>query len=487
MGKYLIDSDIRICSYTDAPYVTFKKGKISPRKISFKEFCILIACDGKTEIDDDSDIVRKFLSHNYIRKATDKDEARDVDYREYNNRMMPYLSLEITQRCNFNCIHCFNASDLEVQKAQMSFEQVCNLLDQAKACGVFSFLITGGEPLMHPDFMKILREIYARGMSVYEINTNGFFLNREILRAMKEEGIKPDLKISFDGIGKHDLIRNHKGCEEHTINAIKMAVEEGFSVYINMNMNRLNEDSVLPSLLMLNECGVESTRIIRTTESPRWSLLGKDASMPWSEFFEKSLAICKEYAKTDSSMLVEAWQFFDMNPRSKMFGSSNIRSFNGDLNCKEALCVFGKYSMAIEATGNVIPCFQVSGAFSAVGKKLGNAFDTPLKELIDENSCYSKLACASTEDKTSLNRNCASCPYLLYCGGGCPAMGILFNHDYFGADNTSCIFFRDKWFHKIEQSLQGYKCTDTLPTIDDGGYLKEVTDVIHIDYSKLGL
>lgn len=74
-------------------------------------------------------------------------------------------------------------------------------LDEARECGVNAFTITGGEPMLHRNFMDILTGIYERGMYVEEINTNGYFLRQGVLDQMKERGIRPLMKISFDGIG----------------------------------------------------------------------------------------------------------------------------------------------------------------------------------------------------------------------------------------------------------------------------------------------
>ena len=55
-------------------------------------------------------------------------------------------------------------------------------LDEARECGVNAFTITGGEPMLHRNFMDILTGIYERGMYVEEINTNGYFLRQGVFR-----------------------------------------------------------------------------------------------------------------------------------------------------------------------------------------------------------------------------------------------------------------------------------------------------------------
>ena len=79
------------------------------------------------------------------------------------------------------------------------------------------------------------------------------------------------MKISFDGIGFHDWMRNHKGAEENALNAIRLCKENGFRVMVQMNINRKNRESVTKSLECLDEIGVDRTRIICTTESTRWA------------------------------------------------------------------------------------------------------------------------------------------------------------------------------------------------------------------------
>lgn len=78
------------------------------------------------------------------------------------------------------------------------------------------------------------------------------------------------MKISFDGIGHHDWLRNREGAEKTALNAIRLCIENGFRVKVQTNVHRLNLDSMLPTAEMLDDMGVDEMRIIRTTESPRW-------------------------------------------------------------------------------------------------------------------------------------------------------------------------------------------------------------------------
>ena len=91
------------------------------------------------------------------------------------------MNLMITGKCNYNCLHCFNAADNAPIMSEWSYEEALDLLDQAEACGVNAITITGGEPMLHRRFMDIVKAIYDRGMFVEELNTNGCFIDQQVL------------------------------------------------------------------------------------------------------------------------------------------------------------------------------------------------------------------------------------------------------------------------------------------------------------------
>ena len=66
--------------------------------------------------------------------------------------------VEITDRCNFNCIHCFankNDSELKISSWKKIFDNICKEKIQ-------SITITGGEPLLYKDLFQLLKIIKIR-------------------------------------------------------------------------------------------------------------------------------------------------------------------------------------------------------------------------------------------------------------------------------------------------------------------------------------
>lgn len=487
MPAYILNEKIALRSWSNVSNAFYVRNHEMPRPLSAEEMQCLIKCDGTTVLEQNA-LIDSLIKRGFIREAKGGEKLSNWQkYRKYNNRVVPYMTLEITQHCNFNCLHCFNAEDLKVPRNELTYDQIIGILDQAVGCGIQNVLITGGEPMLHPDFMKIMHAIYDRNMWVYELNTNGYFITPEILDEMKSSGMNPKMKISFDGLGYHDIIRNVHGCEKRTLDAIALCKKFGFEVRAQMQMNKFNLDSILPSLLKLDELGVDELRITRTTESPRWNITCPGGSITWTEFFRKGLEIADAYVKSENrKMYVEYWPFLSVFPEKKQFLCWDVHYNESTFRMTRPLCKCNNGNISIGANGNVYPCLQMSGAMDVLGVVLGNLLTTPLQEILTK-SLYSMLAHACVKERADRNGRCGKCPYFHYCGGGCTLMGMIFNGDYFGADNSSCVFFRDQWHKKVADTFVGWEDLAPIPDDIDPQYLIDlnIDEVPHIDMDAL--
>lgn len=100
-------------------------------------------------------------------------------------------SLDITYRCNNNCLHCWlripeNAPE---RTQELTFPEIREIVEQARSMGCRQWNISGGEPMLRPDFSEIFETITARSTK-YTINTNGTLITPEIARLMKRPGVK---------------------------------------------------------------------------------------------------------------------------------------------------------------------------------------------------------------------------------------------------------------------------------------------------------
>ena len=187
--RYILNPYIALRSWTLVPYAYYIKGERNAKGLTAEEFAFLTECDGRSELPDEAEspLARKFLADGFIRKAENGEAPSDWSRpRLCPNRYFPAMNWMITGKCNYNCIHCFNAADNAPLMSEWSMDEADRLLDQARDCGINAFTITGGEPMLHKSFFEILEGIYARGMYVEELNTNGYFIDRQALWAWRK-------------------------------------------------------------------------------------------------------------------------------------------------------------------------------------------------------------------------------------------------------------------------------------------------------------
>ena len=212
---------------------------------------------------------------------------------EYPNKLSCVIDWTITERCNYNCLHCFHAADNNVHREEFSREEALRLLEEAEACGVSAIRLTGGEPTLYPYFREIVEEIRKRGMRLKTLITNGSLMDDELAAFIKSLHPKAQIMLSFDGIGTHDWLRQHQDSEESVRRAIRASKNAGLNVKINMNVNRRSRSVICDSVKMLAKLGVDELRIIKTTEAPRWQLNAADASLTPEEYYDFSIDFAK--------------------------------------------------------------------------------------------------------------------------------------------------------------------------------------------------
>ena len=460
---YRLKDNVALRKWRYVDRAIYVKGMDHALGISKEEFELLLLCDGKHDIAPNP-YLANLLSNDYIEQCQEGEEPSKWSLlKEYDNYYFPRMNLMITGKCNLNCLHCFNAKDNAPLNTELSYEQIIDILDQARDIGVHAFTLTGGEPLVHHSFLDIVRAIYERDMHIFELNTNGLLLNQEIIDVFKELGCSPLIKISFDGVGYHNIIRQHPKAEDLTIKAIKLCIENGFRVKAQVQVNRKNVDVMMATAHLLDELGVDEMRIIRTTEAPRWEKNSPNSSLTIEEYYERMLEFAKEFIHSNMKMVVDIWQFIVLHPFAHTYSLVPIACSKKEFNIRIPMCKGNRGMIAVSSGGEVVPCLQMSGYFLEHGISLGNVLKTPLKELVRESE-YTNLAMAMLFNQIIENDKCANCKYYKACTGGCPALGLLYSKDinYYHEDITKCIFFENGWYEKVNNAINEWRLEKPL-------------------------
>jgi len=457
----ILNKNIALRSWWLVPYAFYRKNTLKAEGLKKEEFELLLKCDGVQEIPEDEatqEIVTRLIMRGLVEPCK-KGEVALTDWQKHldcDNRYFPAMNWMITGKCNFNCLHCFNAADNAPLMSEFTLEEANKLLDEAQKCGINTFTITGGEPMLHKNFFDIIKGIYDRGMYVQELNTNGQFINEEALERMKEIGCRPLMKISFDGIGHHDWLRNKKGAEEDALRAIKLCIEKGFEVMVQTNVHRGNYHTMLPTAELMDTLGVANMRIIRTTEAPRWVQNGGDSTLGLEEYFDLMLEFIKGYTAKPHNMDIEIWQFMTLYSRAKMFGLRGVECSTGEYRDNIPVCRGNRGLIAVAANGNVFPCHQMSGYYEAHNDFLGNVKQGGLQPLLRSGKYLSEV-CTTVGMLAKENTKCGSCKYFKHCVGGCRAIGLALTGNKMGEDLSKCIYWFKGYHKKIEDALPGYR------------------------------
>lgn len=159
-----------------------------------------------------------------------------------------YLRISVTERCNLRCQYCMpeEGVSLTPKSHLLTTNEISYLGHLFVKLGVTKVRLTGGEPLVRPDIVRIVENLSSlEGLGSVAMTTNGITLSRYI-KALKNAGLKA-LNISLDTLvpAKFELFTRRKGWER-VIESIRLAEEFGYSpVKVNcVVMRGINDDEL---------------------------------------------------------------------------------------------------------------------------------------------------------------------------------------------------------------------------------------------------
>jgi len=453
----ILREDIALRSWKGIDRAYYVRGESMAHGLGRPQFEIMQLANGLHDIPESIELRR--LAAAGLVLSCKKGEHTLSDWqklKQYENRYFPFVHWMITGKCNYNCLHCFNCADNAPLMAEYSWEDAVRLMDEMRDCGVHGVGLTGGEPMLHPRFLDIVRGIHDRGMFVDKILTNGHFITQEKLDFLKAHGQRPLMKISFDGIGCHDWMRNHRGAEEAAMRAIRLCVKNGFPVMVQYNLNRRTMSKLLETACMLDEMGVRSLRILRTSESPRWKENGGGNTLGMQEWFDFTVDFMREYAAGERRMQVIMWMICHLNPVEKTFFLRPVRCGAGQYRDKLPMCQEVRRVVCVSVDGDLYPCMQAGVYLDQMGAKLGNVKKSGLQALLTEGP-FIDAACASVGEFIAENEKCRACPHAKYCAGGCRVCAMYLTGNPRMHDPQKCFFFENGYYDQFADALPGYE------------------------------
>lgn len=304
-------------------------------------------------------------------------DANAEDYIAYLNRktisnLIPIRSIvELTYRCNFNCIHCYAIQKHD--RNDLNTSDFHNIIDQLADMGSLTMTFSGGEPLIRDDFFEIAQ--YARDKRfAIRIFSNGSLIDQE--RALFIKELKPlSIDISLYGASEetYETITGGRKHFHETMEGIDRLIERGIKPFLKFPLMRENFNDYEFMKGIAGEKGLKF--VYDFNMSPR-----DDGDMEPVEH------IISEKQELDC-MMDEELKF------------SPVQRDPDDFVCNAA-----RNNFAISPYGDVFPCIQLR-------IPAGNCREQSLKEIWDESESIKKVREIRFKDF----KECISCEKASYC------------------------------------------------------------------------
>jgi len=164
-------------------------------------------------------------------------------------RVLNYLRLAVTDRCNLRCFYCMPEEGINYinRKELLTYEEIIRTVKVLSELGIEKIRITGGEPFLRKDMMKLLRNIRAiKKIREINITTNGTVVNPYI-KELKALGIR-SVNLSLDTLDRGRFFEITRRDEfDKVMDTFEKFLSEGFNVKINaVVMAGKNEDDIIP-------------------------------------------------------------------------------------------------------------------------------------------------------------------------------------------------------------------------------------------------
>ena len=307
------------------------------------------------------------------------------------NANLMNLWINVTNRCNLQCIHCHLSSGLPL-KDELTKGEIYRIINEAEELGVKHLVVTGGEPLIRKDALNIL-DYACQHCDRVVLLTNGTLITEGMAQKLGELNL--DIQVSLDGAREetHDFIRG-PGSFRKTIEGVQNLVKAGTEPHTSMTIMKKNMNEIPEMVQLLRELG------IRYLNLPILQIKGraKDNKSSIELEIEDMIAVIKtvlEVSKEGDIVLS-----MEKNLQDKI-----------EIKRKIDLCEAGCSVVSVAADGCVYPCAGLhEKEFYA-----GNIRKQPLEKIWNENGILNWLRSFSVLDIPE----CRDCDLKFICGGGC--------------------------------------------------------------------
>lgn len=329
------------------------------------------------------------------------------------------LQWHITERCNLRCLHCYQE---DYSSREMHWDQWVQVLDQFNALlarwrngtgktGMRGHItVTGGEPFVHPDFMRLLEQFSEeKHRYSFAILTNGSMIDRPVARALSR--LRPRfVQVSMEGGPEtHDRLRG-AGNFETTCDAIRHLVAANIPTLVSFTAHRENYRE-FPEVVEI-ACKLKVDKVWSDRFLPNGAgmdhMAGEALTPEETREYFNSMAGVREATR-------RRWFC-----RTEVAMDRALQFLEGD--GRPYFCKAGDSLITLMPNGDVYPCRRMP-------IHVGNLLEQPLEMIYNSHPLLKQL-----RDPQQVSEGCGGCFYTGLCKGGLKCLSYAVHGDPFVRD-----------------------------------------------------
>ena len=217
----------------------------------------------------------------------------------------------ITGSCNMACRHCWIAPGFGSETDPgpcLDYKLFKQAIEEGLPLGLSGIKLTGGEPLLHPDFIRMVDFAAEKGLTI-ALETNGTLVTAEISQRLGSNKKLCSVSVSLDGVSAstHDYLRNIQGSFEAARAGVERLVKEGIRPQVIMSLFRGNADEIESFVRWACKAGCGSVKINIIQSSGRGSQMTAQDLLSVEELIPIGRKVEREIQKMSSIPVFFSW------------------------------------------------------------------------------------------------------------------------------------------------------------------------------------
>ena len=303
------------------------------------------------------------------------------------------VQVELTEACNLKCRFCYNSQKPRYNK------NVFRMMDTLADQGVMQLTLTGGEPLMHPDFFSVLQYAVKKFPNVM-ILSNGALMDDESVVRISDSGVM-SVSISIHGTEEvHEALTCVQGSFADSMHAIEKYLQIGrVPIASNFVLNARNKASLGQTANRFHDMGLQFMTITRFVP------VGVGKAAHDLEISQADMI----YAMSFADRFMKEFEY----PNIEFAEAVPHCVVPSELKYLANTCSYGYDRFYVDVDGNLMVC-----GLSRIPLG-GNILEKAIADIKRDSMVYKAYL-----DGSHLPMPCRTCMALNKCHGGCRAASM---------------------------------------------------------------